>query len=160
MALALDPDVLIADEPTTALDVTVQAQILALLKELQRERRMGLILITHDMGVVADIADRVCLMYAGRVVEHAPVKDVFATPAHPYSRVLLRSIPRVDSADQDLAVIAGAPPELTRIPPGCAFHSRCELRRPTCEQGPAPALVPITADRASACHFWKDLVPE
>ena len=160
MALALDPEVLIADEPTTALDVTVQAQIMRLLAELQHQRNMGLILITHDMGVVADIADRVCVMYAGRIVEQAPVNDVYTTPAHPYTRALLESIPRADTAEQDLRVIAGAPPELTLVPPGCAFNPRCEISRPVCERNPGPELVPITSDRASACHFWNELVPK
>ncbi|HCU48857.1 MAG TPA: methionine ABC transporter ATP-binding protein, partial [Micromonosporaceae bacterium] len=118
MALALDPELLIADEPTTALDVTVQAQIMGLLAELQRERNMGLILITHDMGVVADVADRINVMYAGRIVEKAPVYDIYARPSHPYTKALLESIPRVDLKGQQLNVIKGLPPNLTNIPPG------------------------------------------
>jgi len=105
MALALEPEILIADEPTTALDVTVQAQVMGLLAELQSERNMSLILITHDMGVVADVADEISVMYAGRVVEDAPVRDIYARPAHPYTKALLESIPRVDMKGQDLAVI-------------------------------------------------------
>src|SRR4030095_8520759 len=115
-----DPEILIADEPTTALDVTVQAQIMALLAELQRERNMGLILITHALGVGADVADRISVMYAGRIVEEAPVHDIYARPAHPYTKALLESIPRVDLKGQNLNVIRGLPPALTAVPPGCA----------------------------------------
>ena len=125
MALALDPEVLIADEPTTALDVTVQAQIMKLLADLQAERNMGLILITHDMGVVADVADRISVMYAGRIVEEAPVNDIYARPSHPYTKALLESIPRVDLKGQELNAIKGLPPSLTTIPAGCAFNPRC-----------------------------------
>ncbi|HMG28929.1 MAG TPA: ABC transporter ATP-binding protein, partial [Jiangellaceae bacterium] len=110
MAIALDPDVLIADEPTTALDVTVQAQIMELLSDLQRERKMGLILITHDLGVVADVADKISVMYAGRIMEKAVVGEIYARPAHPYTKGLLESIPRVDLKGQDLSAIRGLPP--------------------------------------------------
>jgi oligopeptide transport system ATP-binding protein len=138
MALALDPELLIADEPTTALDVTVQAQIMSLLAELQRERNMGLMLITHDMGVVADVADRISIMYAGRIVEEAPVYDIYGRPAHPYTKALLESIPRLDRTGSQLNVIGGLPPALTDIPRGCPFHPRCAYARDVCAQDPPP----------------------
>ncbi len=158
MALALDPELLIADEPTTALDVTVQAQILGLLAELRRERGMGLILITHDMGVVADVADRISVMYAGRVVEEAPVHDIFARPAHPYTRALLESIPRLDRKGRQLPVIAGLPPALTDIPHGCPFHPRCGYARDICRQDPPPPAYQITPYRVAGCHFIREVL--
>ena len=162
MSLALDPDVLIADEPTTALDVTVQAQIMKLLGDLLRERQMGLVLITHDMGVVADLADHISVMYAGRIVEEAPVHDIYARPAHPYTKALLESIPRVDVRGQQLNVIKGLPPTLTRIPPGCAFNPRCRYAQPVCGQDPPPPSYDVQTDadtgRTSACHFWREVV--
>lgn len=132
MALALGPDLIIADEPTTALDVTVQAQVMDLLAELQRELTMGLILITHDLGVVADVADTIAVMYAGRIVETAPVHQLYKAPAHPYTRGLLDSIPRLDHKGQRLYAIKGLPPNLTAIPPGCPFNPRCPLARDIC----------------------------
>ena len=123
---------LIADEPTTALDVTVQAQIMQLLQDLQEERKMGLILITHDLGVVADVADRIAVMYAGRIVEQGDIFDLYAAPAHPYTKGLLESIPRLDQKGQQLAAIGGLPPNLTRIPPGCAFNPRCRYAQDVC----------------------------
>jgi oligopeptide transport system ATP-binding protein len=158
MALALDPDILIADEPTTALDVTVQAQIMSLLAELQAARNMGLILITHDMGVVADVADRISVMYAGRIVEEAPVHDIYARPAHPYTKALLGSIPRLDYKGQQLNVIKGLPPNLTRIPDGCAFHPRCRYAQDICRSGSEPPLASVDASRGSACHFWQEVL--
>ncbi|MPZ28894.1 MAG: ATP-binding cassette domain-containing protein [Micromonosporaceae bacterium] len=157
MALALDPEVLIADEPTTALDVTVQAQIMSLLAELQRERQMGLILITHDMGVVADVADRISVMYAGRMVEQAPVHEVYARPSHPYTKALLESVPRLDQKGRQLSVIQGLPPTLTAIPPGCAFNPRCRYAREECRQPPVPPLYEVADRHASACHFWQEV---
>jgi oligopeptide transport system ATP-binding protein len=157
MALALDPEVLIADEPTTALDVTVQAQIMGLLAELQRQRNMGLILITHDMGVVADVADRISVMYAGKVVEEAPVYDIYARPAHPYTRALLESIPRLDMKGQRLNVIRGLPPALTDLPRGCAFHPRCGYAQDACRRDPAPPSYHIAPGRTSRCHFWNEV---
>ena len=157
MALALDPEVLIADEPTTALDVTVQAQIMQLLAELQRQRNMGLILITHDMGVVADVADRISVMYAGRIVEEAPVRDIYARPSHPYTKALLESIPRVDLKGQELAAIKGLPPSLIDIPPGCAFNPRCRYARDACRTGNPPPLYQVEPGIGSACHFWKEI---
>ncbi|MER6308233.1 ABC transporter ATP-binding protein [Streptomyces sp. NPDC001657] len=155
MALALGPDLIIADEPTTALDVTVQAQVMDLLAELQRELTMGLILITHDLGVVADVADTIAVMYAGRIVETAPVHALYRAPAHPYTRGLLESIPRLDHKGRRLHAIRGLPPSLTAIPPGCPFHPRCPLAQDVCRTDPPP-LYEAGPDRASACHFWKE----
>jgi oligopeptide transport system ATP-binding protein len=157
MSLALDPEVLIADEPTTALDVTVQAQIMDLLAEVQQERRMGLILITHDLGVVADVADRIAVMYAGRIVEEAAVHDLYGGPAHPYTLGLLESIPRVDEKGQQLRTIKGLPPSLLRIPSGCPFHPRCPMAQPVCQEE-RPPLLPLGHGRASACHFAEELL--
>ena len=157
MAIALDPAVLIADEPTTALDVTVQAQIMALLEELQEERQMGLILITHDLGVVADVADRIAVMYAGRFVEKADVTDLYGSPAHPYTRGLLESIPRLDQKGQTLAAIGGLPPNLMRIPPGCPFHPRCRIARDIC-RSERPQLREVVPGRFSACHFAEEVI--
>jgi oligopeptide transport system ATP-binding protein len=157
IALALDPELLIADEPTTALDVTVQAQIMNLLADLQRERHMGMILITHDMGVVADVADRINIMYAGRIVEQAPVFDIYAKPSHPYTKALLESIPRVDLKGQQLNVIKGLPPSLIRVPAGCAFNPRCRYAQDICKQDPPPPLFQVQPQISSACHFWKEV---
>src|SRR5512138_2266278 len=150
MALALDPEVLIADEPTTALDVTVQAQIMKLLADLQAERNMGLILITHDMGVVADVADRISVMYAGRIVEEAPVNDIYARPSHPYTKALLESIPRVDLKGQELNAINGLPPSLVNIPVGCSFNPRCRYARAECHTSAPPPLYQVGSGIASA----------
>ncbi len=155
MALALEPDLIIADEPTTALDVTVQAQVMDLLAELQRELGMGLVLITHDLGVVADVADRIAVMYAGRIVETAPVHDIYKAPAHPYTRGLLDSIPRLDRKGRELYAIRGLPPNLTRIPSGCPFHPRCPLVRDVCRTD-VPPLYEVEDGRGSACHFWQE----
>jgi oligopeptide transport system ATP-binding protein len=155
MALALEPALIIADEPTTALDVTVQAQVMDLLAELRREYRMGLILITHDLGVVADVADRIAVMYAGRIVESAPVHDIYKAPAHPYTRGLLDSIPRLDQKGRQLYAIRGLPPNLMDIPPGCSFHPRCPLARDVCRTD-EPPLYQVSETRGSACHFWRE----
>ncbi|MER6911491.1 ABC transporter ATP-binding protein [Streptomyces sp. NPDC000594] len=155
MALALEPALIIADEPTTALDVTVQAQVMELLAELQRELGMGLILITHDLGVVADVADRIAVMYAGRIVETAPVHAIYRSPAHPYTRGLLESIPRLDQKGRELFAIKGLPPNLMDIPAGCAFHPRCPLARAVCRTD-EPPLYEVEPGRASACHFWRE----
>ncbi|MGI5339829.1 ABC transporter ATP-binding protein [Streptomyces sp. CA-181903] len=164
MALALEPDLIIADEPTTALDVTVQAQVMDLLAELQREFNMGLILITHDLGVVADVADKIAVMYAGRIVETAPVHELYKRPAHPYTRGLLDSIPRLDQKGQELYAIKGLPPNLLHIPAGCAFSPRCPKAQDICRTE-IPALHDVAeADgaalpgRSSACHFWKETI--
>ncbi|MEU2230310.1 ABC transporter ATP-binding protein [Streptomyces vietnamensis] len=158
MALALEPELIIADEPTTALDVTVQAQVMDLLAELQRELNMGLILITHDLGVVADVADKIAVMYAGKIVEQAPVHEIYKAPAHPYTRGLLDSIPRLDQKGQELYAIKGLPPNLLAIPSGCSFNPRCPLARDRCRTD-VPPLYDVTESpvpRASACHFWKE----
>ncbi|NEY31455.1 ATP-binding cassette domain-containing protein [Streptomyces sp. PRKS01-65] len=158
MAMALEPKLIIADEPTTALDVTVQAQVMDLLAELQREYRMGLILITHDLGVVADVADRIAVMYAGRIVETAPVHDLYKAPAHPYTRGLLDSVPRLDHKGRELYAIKGLPPSLLHIPSGCPFHPRCPMVRDVCRTD-VPPLYEVTgapAGRGSACHFWRE----
>ena len=157
MALALDPEILIADEPTTALDVTVQAQIMGLLAELQRQRTMGLILITHDMGVVANVADRISVMYAGKIVEEAPVYDIYARPAHPYTKALLESIPRLDMKGQRLNVIPGLPPALTDLPRGCAFHPRCPYAHDPCRRDPSPRPSHIAPGRTTRCHVWNEV---
>ncbi|MEU6171068.1 ABC transporter ATP-binding protein [Streptantibioticus parmotrematis] len=157
MAMALEPDLIIADEPTTALDVTVQAQVMDLLAELRQEMGMGLILITHDLGVVADVADRIAVMYAGRIVETAPVHDIYRAPAHPYTKGLLESIPRLDRKGKELYAIRGLPPSLTDVPPGCAFNPRCPMARERCRTE-VPALYRVTAERGSACHYWEECV--
>ena len=155
MALALEPSLIIADEPTTALDVTVQAQVMELLAGLQNELNMGLILITHDLGVVADVADTIAVMYAGRIVETAPVHDIYKHPAHPYTKGLLDSIPRLDQKGQELYAIKGLPPNLMNIPPGCAFHPRCPLAQDVCRTD-EPPLYEVSDERGSACHFWQE----
>ncbi|GAA2561288.1 ABC transporter ATP-binding protein [Pseudonocardia hydrocarbonoxydans] len=157
MALALDPAVIIADEPTTALDVTVQAQIIDLLLDLQRENGMGIVLITHDLGVVAETADRVGVMYAGRIVETGSIEEVFSRPAHPYTAGLMNSIPRVDQIGSRLSPIVGSPPSLAAIPVGCAFHPRCPRAVDLC-RSEDPRLVEVGPGRRSACHFAKDVL--
>ncbi|WP_049569328.1 ABC transporter ATP-binding protein [Streptomyces sp. SBT349] len=164
MALALEPEVIIADEPTTALDVTVQAQVMDLLAELQRDFHMGLILITHDLGVVADVADKIAVMYAGRIVENAPVHELYKRPAHPYTKGLLDSIPRLDHKGKELYAIKGLPPSLTAIPSGCAFNPRCAMARDICRTEVPPLADVAERDgsplggRTSACHFWKETI--
>ncbi|MEU1483064.1 ABC transporter ATP-binding protein [Streptomyces sp. NPDC005752] len=155
MAMALEPSLIIADEPTTALDVTVQAQVMDLLAELQRELNMGLILITHDLGVVADVADKIAVMYAGRIVETSPVHAIYRAPAHPYTKGLLRSIPRLDQKGGELYAVKGLPPNLLHIPPGCAFHPRCPMAQAVCRTD-VPPLYTVDEERRSACHFWKE----
>jgi oligopeptide/dipeptide ABC transporter ATP-binding protein len=149
IALAGDPDVIIADEPTTALDVTVQAQILELLRELQRERGMSVIVITHDLGVVADVCDQVLVMYAGQIVESAPVHELFRTPRHPYMEGLLAAMPRMDRPAAALSTIPGAPPSVGAFPAGCRFHPRCSYAADTC--GTDPVLQPVAPGRATRC---------
>ncbi len=152
MALILKPTLLIADEPTTALDVTIQAQILELLKNLQREFRMAMLLISHDMGVIAQMADRVAVMYAGRIVETATTKEIFASPKHPYTQALLESIPRLGQNKTRLITIPGNVPSAANRPPGCAFHPRCPLKEKCCEEI-VPEYRSITKDRGVACHL-------
>ncbi len=156
MAIAMDPDLLIADEPTTALDVTVQAQILELLDRLRRERNMGVLLITHDLGVVSEVADTVAVMYAGRIVESATADQLFAGPAHPYTAALLRSVPQASASGQDLAVIPGSPPRPSALPQGCPFHPRCAWAVERC-RAERPALEDIAEGRRSACHRTEEV---
>jgi oligopeptide/dipeptide ABC transporter ATP-binding protein len=155
MALACKPALVIADEPTTALDVTIQAQILDLLRELQRSHGLALLLITHDLGVVAEMADRVLVMYAGRIVEESPVAEIFAAPQHPYTRGLLASLPGAGLADgarpaRRLRAIDGTVPTLSNLPPGCAFEPRCPEREALCRSS-VPPLVPAGPGRSARC---------
>ena len=145
MSLACEPDLVFADEPTTALDVTIQAQMLYLLNELKANHQMSMVFITHDLGVVAHIADRVAVMYAGTIVETAPVTDIYDHPHHPYTRALLRSIPRLDRDNTDLAPIKGMVPSIDCMPTGCRFFSRCP-RSGQCRPDPLPRLLPVKGD--------------
>lgn len=159
MALACNPSILIADEPTTALDVTIQAQILELIGKLQDELGMAVLIITHDLGVVAEVANRVAVMYAGRIVEQAKVEDIFARPLHPYTRGLLDSIPRLGGTLDRLSVIPGAVPDANELPPGCAFHPRCSLADHRCR-----SEVPVLAgeegsDHQAACFHPGSVTP-
>ncbi|WP_432970104.1 ABC transporter ATP-binding protein [Dactylosporangium sp. CA-233914] len=156
IGLAADPEILIADEPTTALDVTIQAQILLLLQDIQSQTGLGLIMITHDMGVVAETADRVCVMYAGSVLESGAVTDVFASPRHPYSVGLLDALPRLDRIDERLKPIPGNPPRVGLLTPGCTFAPRCYMARPECASH-TMALETVGVHHRSACMFWDRL---
>jgi len=153
MALACDPDILIADEPTTALDVTIQAQILELMQELQERTNSAIIMITHDLGVVADMADRILVMYAGRPVEYGTADEVFYRPLHPYTWGLMDSIPRHDIQEKtELCPIKGQPPSLIDVPPGCAFSPRCPYAKDICFTD-EPQFKNIEGNHGSACHF-------
>jgi peptide/nickel transport system ATP-binding protein len=162
MALACDPALLIADEPTTALDVTIQAQMLDLLQQLQAQRGMGILFVTHNLGVVAEIADRVAVMYAGRVVETGRVADVFAHPRHPYTIGLMRSVPklgeatRLKQAGTPLSTIPGTVPSLARLPQGCSFAPRCSYAIEACRAA-VPSLLDTGNDQASRCIRWQEL---
>ena len=151
MALANDPRLLIADEPTTALDVTIQAQILELIRDLQRETGMGTIMITHDLGVVSEIADTVAVMYGGHVVEHGPMTEVFADPQHPYTIGLMGSVPRLSGPRARLATIPGTVPSIETMPEGCRFRGRCAFAAAICAT--RPPLRPVDPGHATACHF-------
>ena len=157
MALALEPDILVADEPTTALDATIKAQILQLLMRLKSELGMAVLIVTHDMGVVARMADRMLVMYAGRAVETGPVVDVFDAPAHPYTRALLKAMPRLDRPGQALRAIAGAPPTPQAMPSGCPFHPRCPVSIDRCAQE-LPQPIRFADGRSSQCRFTPDEV--
>jgi len=153
MALALNPDVLIADEPTTALDVTVQAQILDLIDRLKSEFNAAVIIITHDLGVVAEHCDNIMVMYGGKAAEFGNTEDIYYKPLHPYTWGLLRSIPRLDeTGNERLNPIRGLPPSLIQVPPGCSFHPRCPYRFEPCDRD-VPALLPVDGHHASACHL-------
>ncbi len=158
MALAADPKLLIADEPTTALDVTTQAQILDLLRELQQRTGMAVMLITHDLGVIAEMADEVVVMYLGRVVEEGRVDDIFHAPKHPYTRALLRSIPSVQSTPRRmLPTISGSIPHPYNRPPGCPFHTRCPDAMPGLCDRYEPALVTVAARQEAACFLYPEV---
>ncbi len=160
IALACDPDVLIADEPTTALDVTVQAQILELLKDLQARTGMAMLFITHNLGVVAEVADRVMVMYAGRVVEQASARTLFHAPRMPYTRGLLQSVPRMvplEALGSPLAAIPGNVPDPANLPYGCAFAPRCAHMRPDPCEAALPSLDPIGLNHLVRCARWRDL---
>jgi oligopeptide/dipeptide ABC transporter ATP-binding protein len=159
MAIANSPSVLIADEPTTALDVTIQAQIIEVMKAAQRETHAATILITHDLGLVAELADRVIVMYAGRVVESGDVFTIFKNPRHPYTVGLMESLPALTVVDEWLRPIPGQPPSLISLPPGCAFHPRCSLSngRPRCRAEVPELRKTGHADHFSACHFSAEL---
>jgi peptide/nickel transport system ATP-binding protein len=153
MALALNPDLLIADEPTTALDVTVQAQILDLIDRLKDEFNAAVIIITHDLGVVAEHCDNIQVMYAGKAVEYGNTDDIYYRPLHPYAWGLLRSIPRLDEASKEpLHPIRGLPPSLINVPSGCSFHPRCPYVMDVCRTD-IPALLPVDGHHAAACHL-------
>jgi oligopeptide/dipeptide ABC transporter ATP-binding protein len=159
MALACRPQLLIADEPTTALDVTIQAQILTLIKNLQRELGMAVLLITHDLGVIAETCDEVAVMYAGRIAEQGPVREIFAHPAHPYTRGLLASIPRLAMPPKTrLPTIEGMVPGLRDLPHGCRFQNRCPHAEPRCGVAPPP-LEPVNETHAVSCIRWRELPP-
>lgn len=155
MALLCRPQLLIADEPTTALDVTVQAQIMTLMNELKREFNTAIIMITHDLGVVAGICNKVLVMYAGRTMEYGKVDDIFYRPSHPYTEGLLRAIPRLDTEGEVLPTIPGNPPNLLRLPTGCPFQERCHRVSEICGQQ-SPILTPFNDGRERACHWVSD----
>ncbi len=150
MAIAGKPKLLIADEPTTSLDVTIQDQFLRLLKEMQREIRMGLILVTHDLGIVAETCDRIVIMYAGRIVEMGDVKDVFKSPIHPYTEALLAALPRLGQRGKRLFQIKGEPPQLLNLPRGCSFWPRCHKTMERCRED-YPPMVSVADGRQAAC---------
>jgi oligopeptide/dipeptide ABC transporter ATP-binding protein len=152
IAMAGPPAVLIADEPTTALDATVQAQFLTLLKEVQRQTGLAILFVTHDFGIVANMCDRVAVMYAGRIVEIAPVRDLFERPAHPYTQALLRSVPNLEDDFERLYSIEGQPPAMHDLPPGCCFAPRCADARPSCSSA-LPPIVTVAPSHEASC--WK-----
>jgi len=157
MALSANPDILLADEPTTALDVTIQAQILELMRDLKERVGTATLFITHDLAVIAEVAERVCVMYAGQVVETATVRDLFRQPLHPYSQGLLASIPRVDQPEKQLSSIKGSVPNLITPPTGCRFHPRCAYAMPICREQRPPTTVEGT-DHTVACFLYKGQV--
>ncbi len=160
MALSCDPELLIADEPTTALDVTIQAQILELIKDLKSRMGTSVILITHDLGVVAGMTDKIIVMYAGKVFEQAPTRELFATPANPYTKGLLKSVPDpAHEQGKELYQIPGLPPDVAHLPPGCPFAERCERAEEICRRD-FPPFVEINADHHSLCHFAAEVYQE
>ncbi|HUE81964.1 MAG TPA: ABC transporter ATP-binding protein [Pyrinomonadaceae bacterium] len=159
MALSCEPELLIADEPSTALDVTIQAQILELIKKLKHETGTSVILITHDLGVVAGMTDHVIVMYAGKVFEQGPTRELFGTPGNPYTKGLLRSVPDPTSEQGELYQIPGLPPDVARLPPGCPFAPRCDRVEEIC-RNEFPPFVQLTRDHHSLCHFAKEVYEE
>jgi oligopeptide transport system ATP-binding protein len=159
MALSCEPELLIADEPTTALDVTIQAQILELIKKLKQETGTSVILITHDLGVVAGMTDHVIVMYAGKVFEQASTAELFSRPGNPYTKGLLRSVPDPTDEQGQLYQIPGLPPDLAHLPPGCPFAPRCERAMEICQQE-FPPFVQLNADHSSLCHFAREVYVE
>ncbi len=158
MAISNSPSLLIADEPTTALDVTIQAQVLEVLKRVQQETDAATILITHDLGIVAEMCDRVLVMYAGHIVESGDVATIFRSPRHPYTIGLMNSLPKLTEDEEWLEPITGAPPSLINLPPGCPFHPRCFLARERCRQENPPLAAVEGSDHKSACHFSEELI--
>jgi len=155
MELSCHPFLLIADEPTTALDVTIQAQILRLIKEMRKELQTSILLITHDLGVIAEMCDRVAVMYAGSIVEEAGVEEIFEEPKHPYTQGLWGAIPRVDQEKEALVVIPGAVPDLSQPPVGCKFHPRCPHRFAPCDQK-NPLLFPLSPGHLVSCYLYEE----
>ncbi len=154
MALATEPKLLVADEPTTALDVTIQAQILDLLKDLKKRLNMSILLITHNLGIVGEIADRVAVMYAGQVVETAPARELLKRPLHPYTQALMNSVPKLGGETGRLRAIPGNVPNLGFMPSGCRFHPRCPVRQPDCSEK-IPQLIEVEPTRWVRCPYWK-----
>jgi peptide/nickel transport system ATP-binding protein/oligopeptide transport system ATP-binding protein len=154
MALASEPKLLVADEPTTALDVTIQAQILELLHDLKQRLGMAILLITHNLGIVGDMADRVAVMYAGQIVELSPAKELLRRPLHPYTKALINSVPKLAGGASRLTAIPGNVPRIGNFPPGCRFAPRCPIVKPECSEK-IPELVEVEAERWVRCPFWK-----
>jgi peptide/nickel transport system ATP-binding protein/oligopeptide transport system ATP-binding protein len=154
MALASEPKLLVADEPTTALDVTIQAQILELLHDLKQRLGMAILLITHNLGIVGDMADRVAVMYAGQIVELSPAKELLRRPLHPYTKALINSVPKLAGGASRLSAIPGSVPRIGNFPPGCRFAPRCPIAKPECSKA-IPELVEVEAGRFVRCPFWK-----
>jgi oligopeptide/dipeptide ABC transporter ATP-binding protein len=154
MALASEPKLLVADEPTTALDVTIQAQILDLLRDLKQRLGMAILLITHNLGIVGDMADRVAVMYAGQIVELSPAKELLRRPLHPYTKALMASVPKLGGEADRLSAIPGSVPRIGNFPPGCRFAPRCAIAKPECSQK-NPELVEVEPGRWVRCPFWK-----
>lgn len=161
MALSAKPSLLIADEPTSALDITIQAQVLTLMKELMSEVQTSILFISHDLGVIAEMADDVAVLYAGHIVEYGPVEEVYGNPRHPYTKMLMRAIPNRYKTDGRLPSLPGSVPSLARVPSGCAFHPRCPIARPVCSKDPGPPLAPAqgatSPEHRSACLFSQEV---
>ena len=155
MALAPHPKLLVADEPTTALDVTIQAQIIELLGRLRQQLGMAILLITHNLGIVGDVADQVAVMYAGQIVETAPARELLQRPLHPYTRALMNSVPGLDADADRLTAIPGAVPRLGAFPPGCRFAPRCPIAKAECSEK-IPELLEVEPGRFVRCPFWKN----